>query len=100
MDEMEGNRGSRKAVQNKAGRTRKVETCSDRIRFRWRERVEKERVGARGRKGGRKRERGRGSVHAPVANVMIGSRKQKRQTLGPGLQVCGSEGPDKASLLD
>lgn len=59
MDEMEGNRGSREAVQNKAGRTRKVETCSDRIRFRWRERVEKERVGARGRKGGRERERAR-----------------------------------------
>lgn len=37
----DGNRGSREAVQNKAGRTRKVETCCDRIRFWWKERVER-----------------------------------------------------------
>ena len=83
--------------QNKAGRTRKVATRCDRIRFRrGRKRLRgkgtKRRNGVRG-----KREIGGWwSVHAPVANVMIGPRKQKRQTLGlwpPGVQI---RGPDKA----
>lgn len=87
MDEMEGNRGSREAVQNKAGRNAKSRNVLDSVEGKGREKGLEDRT---------KRERG--SVHAPVANVMIGSRKRKRQTLGPGLQVCRSRIKPRCSI--
>ncbi|KAK1118038.1 hypothetical protein K0M31_015485 [Melipona bicolor] len=77
--------GSTNGEQNKAGRTRKAATRCDRIRSRGARKRLRGKGSAERRNGVRgKREIGGWlSVHAPVANVMIGPRKQKRQTLGP-----------------